>query len=369
MGLYKVIERMDRGKIYYLIRHAKEQHICMLPTKYLKYKTDLNRSPNIVRNIAFSLVYYMEYLSFQDLKIEDLFQFSYLKQMEVFQGFLFWIRDRRHVDGTGKVLQNSTCNLYLRNVFGFYKFLELAEEQFGELSVLTEKESFYTNAIGNRMTKVHRSFEGYLKTYTNKGHSIDRSSIIKLLKACTNSRDQLLLLLLAETGFQIGELLGINIIEDIDYKNLRIGVISRENNENRVRAKCEEYRWSRISKGGIQLLNLYLEEYCGLLTKSQYLFITLSGINKGKALKKYAVDAMLKRLEAKIGIRCNTRMLRYYFVKERWQNGWGIEMISNAIGHRKLETTMRYLDISNEELYAAAESLQSSFGISLESTF
>lgn len=358
MGLYKVIERMDRGKIYYLIRHAKEQHICILPTKYLKHKTDLNRSPNTVRNIAFSLVYYMEYLSFQDLKIEDLFQLSYLRQMEVFQGFLFWIRDRNHVDGTGKVLQNSTCNLYLRNVFGFYEFMELVEEQFGDLSVLTEKESYHTNAIGNRITKIHRSFEGYLKVYTNKGGSIDSISIIKLMIACTNNRDQLLLLLLAETGVRIGELLGINIAEDIDYKNFRIGVIFREDNENRARAKCEEYRWCRISKEAMQLLNLYLEEHCGLLTKSKYLFITLSGVNKGKALKKNAVDAMLKRLEAKTGIRCNTRMLRYYFVMERWSNGWGIEMISKALGHRRLETTMQYVNIDDNVLWTATDRLQ-----------
>lgn len=230
-----------------------------------------------------------------------------------------------HVDGTGKVLQNSTCNLYLRNAFGLYEFLELVEEQFWELSVLTEKEFYHTNAIGNKITKVRRSFEGYLKAYTNKGYSIDSINIIKLMRACTNNRNRLLLLLLAETGVRIGELLGINIAEDIDYKNFRIGVISRGNNENRARAKCEEYRWSRISKEAMQLLNLYLEEYCGLLTKSKYLFITLSGINKGKALKKYAVDAMLKHLEAKTGIRCNTRMLRYYFVKERWQNGWALK--------------------------------------------
>lgn len=358
MGLYKVSERMDRGKIYYLIRHVEEQHICILPTKYLKYKTDLNRSPNTVRIIAFSLVYYMEYLSTQKLEIEDLFGMSYFKQMEVFQSFLFWIRNRKHIsNGEGKKLENSTCNMYLRNVFEFYEFLELVDEQFGELSVLTEKTFSYTNAIGNRVFKKHRYFEGYLKVYANRRDSIDSRSIIKLIKACTNCRDRLLLLLLAETGFRIGELLGIRIVEDIDYNKRRIKASFREDNENRARGKYEEHRWALVSVESMELLKFYLAENCELLQKSQYLFITLSGANRGKAMNKGAVDAMLKRLHVKTEIKINTRMLRCYFAKERWRNGWGIEMISSALGHRNLETTLRYIDINSEVLYDATEKL------------
>lgn len=356
MGLYRVTVRKDKGKIYYLIRHVETQHICVLPTKYLKYKTKIKRSPNTVRNIAFSLVYYMEYLYSKRLEIEEVFELSYLEQMEVFQGFLFWIKSRKHVpEEKGKLAENSTCNMYLRNVFGFYEFLELIEKQFGELSVLTEKEFSCTNAIGNRITKVHRSFDGYLKVYANKGSSIDNSSVVKLLGACTNCRDQLLLILLAETGFRIGELLGIYMVEDIDYEKRRIKAYFREDNENGARGKCEEYRWAVVSTETMELLQFYLSEYHELLKESQYLFITLSGKNRGKAMKKGAVDAILNRLQMKTEIKINTRMLRSYFAKERWRNGWRLETISRALGHRNLETTLRYIDINNEDLYWATE--------------
>ena len=42
------------GKIYYLIRRREDESICVYPTKYLKHKTNSNRSPNTVKRIAFS---------------------------------------------------------------------------------------------------------------------------------------------------------------------------------------------------------------------------------------------------------------------------------------------------------------------------
>lgn len=62
-----------------------------------------------------------------------------------------------------------------------------------------------------------------------------------------NSRDQVLLLLLAETGFRIGELLGVRYAEDIDYEKHIIYVNFRDDNENGARAKNAELREAKIS--------------------------------------------------------------------------------------------------------------------------
>ena len=134
---------------------------------------------------------------------------------------------------------NGTCNAYLHDVFGFYQFLEMEYEQFGSLLVLSDKTISYTNAIGVRKTKLCRSFDGYLNAVSSKGRTIERKNIIVLLDACTNCRDQLLLLLLAETGFRIGELLGVRYVEDIDYQGCRIRVEPRVDHENKVRANSE----------------------------------------------------------------------------------------------------------------------------------
>ena len=72
--------------------------------------------------------------------------------------------------------------------------------------------------------------------------------IIDILRACTNLRDQLLLLLLAETGFRIGEILGVDYTKDIDYEKQVLKVYFRDDNDNEARAKNAEYRSAKISR-------------------------------------------------------------------------------------------------------------------------
>ena len=65
----------------------------------------------------------------------------------------------------------------------------------------------------------------------------DEVEIVDILQACTNIRDQLLLLLIAETGFRIGEILGLDYTKDIDYKQHNLKVYFRDDNDNDARAK------------------------------------------------------------------------------------------------------------------------------------
>ena len=59
---------------------------------------------------------------------------------------------------------------------------------------------------------------------------------------------------------------------------------------------------------------------------------------------------MLRRLESKTGIKASPHRLRHYFANARRKDGWKLELISQALGHRNIETTMRYLNISDQEL-------------------
>ena len=180
--------------------------------------------------------------------------------------------------------------------------MEMLEDQFGTLSALEEREVSYTNKVGNRRTSIVRCFEGYLKEYEVNESGTGREDLIKLLEACDNSRDQVLLLFLAETGVRPGELCGIKQM-DFDWSKQRV------------------YK------------------------------------RKGKALKTTAISAMMRRLKAKTGITVTGRKLRHYFATERWKGGWGIEMISRALGHRNLDVTRRYIDMDQEILAEATENI------------
>ena len=75
----------------------------------------------------------------------------------------------------------------------------------------------------------------------------------------------------------------------------------------------------------------------------------------GKPFKGSGVYAMLRRLERKTGIKASPHMLRHYFANARRKDGWKLEMISQALGHRNIETTMKYLNITEDELIEVSD--------------
>ena len=79
-----------------------------------------------------------------------------------------------------------------------------------------------------RRTIRSRSFKGYLKEEERNVRAAERNEIVTILEACTNCRDQVLILLTSELGFRIGEILGIDYTKDIDYENHEIRVDFRD---------------------------------------------------------------------------------------------------------------------------------------------
>ena len=211
------------------------------------------------------------------------------------------------------------------------------------------------DAVGVKKSIRSKSFKGYLKEEEHKARAAKKDEIVEILKACTNIRDRLLMLLLAETGYRIGEILGIDYSKDIDYQNHIIRVYFREDNENGARAKNAEYRSAKISKDTFGFLNLYIAEYRKLLQHQTSLFVNISGDNIGKPMNVEAVYSMLKRMDKKTGIKITPHMLRHYFGNERRKAGWSLELIQLAYGHRHIQTTINYLDIVDDELLDASQ--------------
>lgn len=346
----------DKKKIYYLIRQLADDEIVIEPTRYLAYKTKTNCSPKTVKGNAHSLRYYLDYLDDKNQTVNRVMEMKFDKQQLHFIGFLEWLKQGGHLTSArSKLACNETCNLHLRTVFGWYQFMEIQNEQFGSLKVLRNRIVSFANSKGVRMSTMCRMFRGYLPESEHHGRSIERDSITVLLEACTNVRDQLLLLLMAETGFRIGEILGIRYEKDIDYSKKQIRVCFRDGNENDSRAKYAENRHARISDATFEVLMFYLSEYRKLLMESEYLFVVLDGENRGQPLKYQAVSSLFKRLKEKTGILATPHMLRHYFANERRKDGWELLLISQALGHKHISTTEQYLNIDDEELIAAMD--------------
>ena len=64
---------------------------------------------------------------------------------------------------------------------------------------------------------------------------------------------------------------------------------------------------------------------------------------------------MLERMEKKTGIHTTPHMLRRYFGNMRRDAGWPLEMISEAYGHKHTDTTIKYLNIVDDQLMEASD--------------
>lgn len=347
------VAREGTTKFYYIV-DSETLDIALLPSKYLKHKMKSNLSPNTVKRYAFSLCCYLEYLVEKNLEFTQVCELGYEEQCSHFTQFLYWLKEGRHTEKNqiGNT-DNGTCNAYLKDVFRFYLFL--SECNFVQpLRALSYNQITVANAFGVKRTLRSRAFKGYMRAEERSVRAATEEEIITTLQACTNNRDQLLILLLAETGFRIGEILGVDYSRDIDYQNHTIGVYFREDNENEARAKNAEYRKGKISNDAFDFLMHYLSEYRELLQHGNCLFINISGDTSGRSLKVDSVYAMLDRAAKKTGIELTPHMLRRYFAVTRWNAGWSLELISQALGHKHLDTTIKYLGVLDDKLLEAS---------------
>lgn len=353
---YTVENLTDNGIKYFFIQECEALEMVLLPTKYLKHKTVMNCSPNTVKRSAFAICYYFEYLAEMKIKISQIYDMSYSKQSEHFVEFMHWVKMGRHRNESGKKNpKNGTCNAYLKEVFGFYRYIEAEYEELGSLKVLLYSQFVVRNESNTKSMYRTKSFHGYMNSEERNMRTATRKEIITVLQSCTNCRDQLLILILAETGFRIGEVLGIDYTKNIDYQNRKVRVRFREDNENGARAKNFEFRESIVSNDTFECLAHYLAENRKLLQYQTYLFINISGKTAGHAWKADSVYDMFGRMEKKTGIKLAPHMLRRYFAIERWNAGWPLEMVSQALGHRHLETTIKYLNIMDDKLLEASK--------------
>ncbi len=355
MKRYKVGIQKDGTVKYYFIRDVETLEISLFPTKYLTHLTRANRSPNTVRRSAFAICYYLEYMDEKHIEMDDVYRMDYETQYGHFSEYLSWLKLGNHKENTKKLPDNGTCNAYLKDVFRFYLFMEMQTEQSGQLSVLSYNQMTVPNSVGVKRTLRFKAFKGYLKEEERRVRAAEKCEIITLLEACTNCRDQVLILLTSELGFRIGEILGIDYTKDIDYENHEIRVDFRDDNENDARAKNAEERRGRISRDTFDFLLYYLSEYWDVLQKQNYLFINIKGDTAGKPLKVDSVYDMFERMEKKTGIRITPHMLRRYYANTRWEANWPLEMISQALGHKHLDTTIRYLNVLDDKLKVASQ--------------
>lgn len=350
-----VTDTISNGTIeYIIIRDTSNNTFAELPIKYLKYKKNLGRTKKTLKSTARKLVWYLNYLDFYNLEVTDILKMRATEQQEHFSTYLRYVKSGRHTK-TGKCPDNNSANEYLRSVFDYYDFLILELNNGQALKILRDTSFTYTSPVGLRFTRAARTFRGYLPKVEHREKAITEADIKTLISCAKTKRDKLLLLLLEESGFRIGEILGLRITTDIDFEKRKIYVTYRENNPNDASAKYAEERGALISSSTFDLLTLYISDTAELRKNTDYLFISEYGKTIGQPLSQSSVYSLLNRLAKHCNLHVHPHQLRKYFANERRKAGWDITKISTALGHKNIATTEIYLNVEDDELTTANE--------------
>lgn len=275
-------------------------------------------------------------------------------------------------------------NLYLLEKFESSKLLEglshrtikyykgiiqlLCKSTFKPLDELTTKdiklflknyqsETGIQNASLDDMRRVFSSFYNYLdeENIINKNpvRSIHRikvkkkikspfteEEIIRLQDSCDNKRDTALIDFLYSTGVRVSELCHINI-EDVDFNNKELIVFGKGNKErivyfdNRTKVHLKAYLDSREDNND------------ALFVKNIYPY---------KRLTPSGVEYICKEIGRSANVKhCHPHRFRRTLATRLIDRGMPIEQVQKLLGHTKIDTTLIYASVNQNNVKSSHE--------------
>lgn len=166
--------------------------------------------------------------------------------------------------------------------------------------------------------------------------AIPRAQFNKIMAVVDSPRDHLLLRLLFETGLRISEALGIHV-EDLDLRkdDEHVTVTGKDGKQRTLLlddpALLREMR-SYLWKKGLERGLLFRAEKNGT----------------GEALRYQSVQEKWARYCARAGVTATLHQLRHAHATEMVNDGVSLATIRKRLGHRHIQTTLRYAEKSDQ---------------------
>jgi len=207
---------------------------------FLAHLHAVERSPNTVKAYAHDLRDWFEFLDQHGLVWSAV-------RLEDVGRFVAWLRlpaGSRAENVTGlptaaSMCSESTVNRKLSAVSAFYEFQQRHGVDLGDLLVTWQRRGTRGGSwrpllahLGSRPERTRRIG---LRADRRIPGTLDGEQVAAIMAACDRLRDRFLFTLLAESGFRVGEALGLRH-SDIDAASRLITVVPRANG-NRARAK------------------------------------------------------------------------------------------------------------------------------------
>lgn len=157
--------------------------------------------------------------------------------------------------------------------------------------------------------------------------------LAKIYEHCTNDRDLALCHFLDATGGRVSEVCALNR-NDIDFRTLEIKVLGKGNKERKV----------YMDTVTAMILQRYLD---GRTDACPALFN-----GKGnRRLQPGGVRAILHRIESAAGVNnVHPHRFRRTLATSLIDNGMSIQEVAHILGHERLDTTLKYVHVSDNNV-------------------
>ena len=250
-------------------------------------------------------------------------------------------------------LSNSRYKNYTRNIRNFFAFCRKPIEELDEndirnfLHYLIDEKKYAPTTVNQSSAAIRFFFAVSLNRPMNYMQIplmkvpktlpdvLTREEVSSLIRACTNTKHQALLLLAYGSGLRSGEIETLRV-KDIDSKEMRIFVKGGKNKRD---------RYTLLSQTTLEALRTYWKDYRPNSPEG-WLFPGFRNIGHlTRAAIALAFDTCVKRTG--ITKEVSPHSLRHAFATHLLEDGVELIKIKELLGHHRISSTMVYLHLSN----------------------
>jgi integrase/recombinase XerC len=157
-----------------------------------------------------------------------------------------------------------------------------------------------------------------------------------------NTRDLAIVMLFLQTGLRVSELVNLKL-SDIDFTSREITVRQGKGRKDRV---------VPLVRQAEQALKAYLKVRDGLPEYDE-VFLARNGTSMDQRTVRYRIHKYYK--EAGIKKKASVHTLRHTFSTHQIHNGLKINQLKDVLGHRRMETTYKYVHLDRTNLRTEME--------------
>jgi len=164
---------------------------------------------------------------------------------------------------------------------------------------------------------------------------IRESELDRFLAVIKKKRDRALFMLMLRCGLRVAEAAGLEL-SAIDYQRNQIIVRNGKGAKDRI---------TYISNDAAEALAAYLQVRPS--TKEDKVFLVEKGLHKGKPLSVRGIQKRMEYYSRESGVSISCHRLRHTMATQLLNAGSDLVIIQELLGHKRIETTMRYSRLSN----------------------